>query len=260
MPFLPPDLSDSLQAALDKLKTAGNANTALNQLRALRQAVAEAERAIPGAQQGLDAFFGEVSNGMLTAQRHLDQQSARYSAESAAGQEGGMPTLFRIPKASAEFQFAMEESSSQGFNVLILSGERAKKETVHHKVSFDVVAVPPPPEMLQEILRERPLLARLLRQVAEDPATPEQKEREIAATLADHVEEALLLRGEGLSMLVLRREEPDGGHALLIALFTGPDAVAVMRIPHPATGWRQEVQRLVNALGETLAQRETAGG
>ena len=262
MAVVNPDVLKKAVETLVKLGNAPDAEAALTQLKAVRAALADLEQAIPGARTGLDAFFNEVSEGMLEAQRRLDRESETYNAGLA--NRPGLPTLFRIPKATAEFQFGMESSSKKGFNVLLLSGKQSTTEEVRHKVSFDVVAVPPPADMLGKVELGRPLLKDWLKErldaVQDDTGTTAQNERAIAQLLHDHMDETLLLRGDGLFLLALRRQDPDDGRFYLnIGLAGAPDRLEVMRIPHPATGWRQEVQRLVATLGDALATRDNPG-
>ena len=61
------------------------------------------------------------------------------------------PALFRIPKVSAEIHFAIEKMSEKGFNVLVYGSTEAHRREQQHKVSFDIVAAPPPPDMNQRL-------------------------------------------------------------------------------------------------------------
>lgn len=245
MPILPNEVRTKLQQTVTGLVSAEE-DTVLQQWKELRKVLIDVERYIPEARLGLDAFFEAVSSGMLSAQRRLDDEARRYNDEQLH-RENWLPTTYRIPKASAEFQFGLENRTSKGFNVLILSGEKSVKEEVHHKVNFDIVATPPTPEMLQSTLDWRPLIRSWLEK---------QGNSDIAKQIAQELDKTLLLRGEGLNVLVLRSQARDGIDYLNVGLLTGPEDAAFVRIPYPATGWRQEVQSVVNALAAFMETRQ----
>lgn len=119
------------------------------QVRELRGIVNELETATPGADSyvEIDDFFATIGRGIAGAQRRLDVESYRYINKLEADGAYGLPSLFRIPKVSAEISFAMEANQQRGFDILVFSSSSSRRESQQHKVSFDVVSAPLPPEM-----------------------------------------------------------------------------------------------------------------
>src|SRR5262245_10833323 len=62
---------------------------------------------------GIERFFESVGAGVVDAQQRLDDQSLAYLAQRGAA---SMPTLFRIPRVTAELKFAMESSAKRALN------------------------------------------------------------------------------------------------------------------------------------------------
>jgi len=252
MPIVDKGTIDQAKSSLDELLAAGDAEAAKEALRKLRQAIADVESKVPGAARGLDTFFESVSQGMIDAQRDLDRRSMEYSGSTAPGAQ---PTAFRIPKASAEFQFGVESSVSRGLNVLVLSAEQSQKEMVRHKVSFDVVAVPPPPEVVARMATERPGLAARLLQVADDPET-EKDEAAGAKILAANIGRALWLGGpQGILVVLLAKDET----VLYAAFFPEAAEATIALVPWPPKGLKAEAKKLVQAMGDTARQVGAVG-
>lgn len=238
---------DAALALLDAEDTGG----AREKLTALRDGLGGRARAdLPDSVPvRLETFFDEVGRGMVTAQRELDQASRDYN-QWAAARGGAQPTAFRIPKASAEFQFGTQTTDEGGFNLLILSDKHSTQNTITHKVSFDVVSVPPPPEVLQALQQGRAALVGLLEGVRDD-ADAGDSERDIARLLVEHMAEAVWLRGDSQSLLCWLRRRDDGEPAELnLALFAAAQAPLVARLA------ASRMTRNLLALFQTLA----AGG
>jgi len=88
-------------------------------------------------------FFKTVGEGMVSAQKHLDDESLKYNA----GPKVTLPSIFRIPKASAEIKFGLKEEEGTKFNVFVYGSKESTEQTQQHKVSFDIVSAPPPVEI-----------------------------------------------------------------------------------------------------------------
>jgi len=95
------------------------------------------------------AFFDAVSDGVVNAQKALDLRSIAYNdplpGSNAARVKPELPTLFRIPRVSAEIQFEISSVSSHGMNIFVAQSSSQTEERMQQKVTFEVVAVPPPP-------------------------------------------------------------------------------------------------------------------
>lgn len=154
----------------------------------------------------ISAFFDEVGRGVVAAQRQLDAQSRDYMNQV----RDFPPTMFRLPRASAEIKFGMSEKKGGGFNIFIASRTDEREESMQHSVSFDVVAAPLPPDVqaaLESRLIEFPLVANRFerdeiqgrlksvaadeglaashREAAAELARPERFDRALVISLAD---------------------------------------------------------------------------
>jgi len=102
-------------------------------------------------------FITSVGQAVADAQTSLDAASRVYSAGKPL-----LPTLFRIPKLSAEMRFAL--NVEQGKKVSLVFFSETQKAAAEHQqaISFDVVSTPPPPELLAAMQRETPVLPLVL--------------------------------------------------------------------------------------------------
>jgi len=180
-----------------------------------------------GAEMRISDFFESVGEGVVAAQERLDQRSKNYLATKP---ELALPALFRIPKASAEIHFAIEQTKTKKFNVLVYGASDTRQHQQQHKVSFDIISAPPPPEMLQQILvpkardvfvigpaeregiRER--MIAYAHRVGEDSQIGKH-----AMGLVDDVtfQHLLILRSDVFWVLMLPRVRNEGGYALDVA-------------------------------------------
>jgi hypothetical protein len=109
---------------------------------------------------GLDIsdFFRNIGLGLTEAQKDLDGLSLagikRYVDDAASTKAGGtplpVPPVYRIPKVSAELQFTLRSKGKNSFNILLFGKEKEEELKRQHKVAFDVVAAPPPPDVLEQ--------------------------------------------------------------------------------------------------------------
>lgn len=97
--------------------------------------------------QSIAAFFNEVGKGVVAAQSSLDEKSLAYMAKA----QGFPPTMFRLPRANAEIKFALEYEKEKGFNFFIAKRTDTERESMQHRVSFDIVSAPLPPDTLAEM-------------------------------------------------------------------------------------------------------------
>jgi hypothetical protein len=91
----------------------------------------------------LASFFQQVSGAVIKAQQRLDLASLSYAQELKDSPIP--PSLFSIPKVTAEIKLGL--SAQKGSNVLVTLFGKAESTTNFSEstVSFDVVASPPPP-------------------------------------------------------------------------------------------------------------------
>lgn len=129
----------------------GTGSTA-GDLARVKAALVELEQMTPGAASPMDIkdFFATVGDGVIAAQQTLDQKSLEYITTRP---DAALASLFRIPKASAEIQFAIETREDQRFSVVVYGSGDSRQQSQQHKVAFDIVAAPLPPDMLAAVDR-----------------------------------------------------------------------------------------------------------
>jgi hypothetical protein len=91
-------------------------------------------------------FFADVAKGIVEGQKRLDGLSAEY-LNTARRQPHVLPSVFKIPKVSADARYAIEKGTSTSVNLVFVKETNEAKTRHQQGVQFDVVAVPPPPEL-----------------------------------------------------------------------------------------------------------------
>lgn len=114
-------------------------------------------------------FISSVGRSVADAQSELDRQARHHVATSKSLGGPLLPTLYRIPKLSAEVKFAFEKETGKGLNLLFFSKKENSSEEHQQSISFDIVAVPPPPELVERLASGVPMVRLVLE--------PEQRER-----------------------------------------------------------------------------------
>jgi hypothetical protein len=96
----------------------------------------------------------------------MDQASREY-LKSVAASPYLLPSVYRIPKLTAQMKFALTKEKEKGFNIFFF-GNETKAQTMHQQsVEFEVVSAPPPmpgqpPPFLYEPVLARPRRAEIL--------------------------------------------------------------------------------------------------
>jgi hypothetical protein len=111
----------------------------------------------------LNDFFSGVATSLISAQNQLDQQSADYLA-SVSGKEHILPSVFRIPKLSAEIKFAVEKATSTGVNLFFFKDVTTEQVSNQQSVQFDIVSAPPPPDLPRSPVMASVILGSSVRQ------------------------------------------------------------------------------------------------
>jgi len=107
-------------------------------------------------------FISSVGRSVADAQAELDQQARAHLAASR-GQGGPLlPTLYRIPKLSAEVKFAFGKETGKGLNLLFFSKKEKSSEEHQQSITFDIVAVPPPTELVEQLASGVPAIRLVL--------------------------------------------------------------------------------------------------
>ena len=95
-------------------------------------------------------FFAAVGDSVVRAQKKLDSESELY-LEEIRHKDHILPSVFRIPKVSAEIKFALQSVEARKINLLFYSIKEQSQEKHEQSVRFDIVAAPPPQEAVQRI-------------------------------------------------------------------------------------------------------------
>jgi len=143
-----------VQSSLGELAENLSVERAAAKLEKVSREVGKLEEVTPGGTPATDieTFFRTVGDGIVSAQTELDERSRHYLAGRP---DHAVPSVYRIPKASAEISFAMKQESSKKFSVLVFSSGDSRQQSQQHKVSFDILAAPPPPELMGNLERPR---------------------------------------------------------------------------------------------------------
>lgn len=120
----------------------------------IKSALAKLEDELP-FKEGLSigSFIEQFGEGVVNAQEELDKKSKAYLSKLQSRDEinVALPSLYRIPKASAELSFSMEYEKERGFNLFVYGKKDTRTERQQQKISFDIVAAPPPAELMDAL-------------------------------------------------------------------------------------------------------------
>lgn len=160
----------------------------------------------------LSDFFSNVGSSVIEAQHSLDKEIAsRRIHDHLNPLTRTIPrAMYRIPRVSAEINLGLDLSDSKKVNMFVFGKEYSEKESMQQKVSFEIVSVPPPVELIDETAERRAIFDRL--------ASEEDLEK-------------VALR-DGLGAAFVRR----GPESWLVALGTAaPPSVILALIPYAST-------------------------
>ena len=125
-----------------------------NYIDGIKAALAKLEEEVP-FKEGLriGSFIEQFGEGVVNAQEQLDRRSKAYLNKLQSSDEisVGLPSLYRIPKATAELSFSMEYEKESGFNLFVFGKKDTRSERLQQKITFDIVAAPPPSELLDAL-------------------------------------------------------------------------------------------------------------
>jgi len=85
-----------------------------------------------------EEFFQEIGEGLVKAQAKMDDASRQYMA-GVSGLRFIQPSIFRIPRVTAQMKFALEKS--KGFHLFFSKDDTQSQQ---QSVEFEVVSAPPP--------------------------------------------------------------------------------------------------------------------
>jgi hypothetical protein len=108
-------------------------------------------------------FFLKVGQGLVDAQRKMDSESLVYLQE-VSSQPHVLPSIFRIPKLSANVKFALTQEQDKSVGIVFYKDETKAQTLNQQSVEFDIVSVPAPTQ-LSSPLSVTLILSRTQRQV-----------------------------------------------------------------------------------------------
>ncbi len=99
-------------------------------------------------------FFQQIGEAVVDAQGKLDEKSESYRND-AKTKNYLPPTVFRIPRVSAEMKFSLEKVAGKKLGLVFYSEKTEAKQMHDQSVQFEIVAVPLPPEYVAKVAEER---------------------------------------------------------------------------------------------------------
>ena len=100
----------------------------------------------PPDSSNLQSFLETVGSSLIKAQQSLNQQSQEYSQAAAAEFKGLVPpSQFLIPSVKAEMTVGLDQMQEHTLNLILIKDSVTRENYVQSKISFDLVAAPPPP-------------------------------------------------------------------------------------------------------------------
>ena len=111
---------------------------------------------------GFSQFLSNIGTAMLDTQRELDAQSLTYLQENSQNRHV-LPSIFRLPKLSAEMKFALEKQDERTVNLVFFKNQTMAKEMHQQSIKFDLVSAPPPPDAMAAIQTPVPEVSLVLR-------------------------------------------------------------------------------------------------
>jgi hypothetical protein len=154
--------------ALDRLKTlvgalgSGSPQTVVTEAPTTTSGSPTPRKDSPSAATSFSGFIQSVGESLSEAQKSLDSQARDALRSRSPNEVPLLPTLYRIPKLSAEVKFAFGEKTDKELNLLFFSKKEQASEEHQQSIAFDIVATPPPPELLERLQRGIPSLQLVL--------------------------------------------------------------------------------------------------
>lgn len=201
------------------------------------RSVAAAERAAGDDEQtniAFDDFLGRISRSMVKTQETLDTESARYLA-ATAGKGHILPSIFRVPKLSAQMRFALDVEKGDGLNLIFYKRDEKTTSRNEQAIDFDIVSVPAPSDARSAVLAISPRLDLVLDPFERGALVETISKQTAAGTNAPLVQAAS--KPTDLVILALMPEENMQRYLVLFAQAEGTDkSVGTWRLTVPSSG------------------------
>lgn len=152
-----------------------------------------------------DDFLASMSRSVVKTQQALDAESARYLA-ATADKGHVLPSVFRLPKLSAQVRFAIETERTDGLNLIFYKRDEKTTSRNEQAIDFDIVSVPAPPDARASALAVSPRLDLVLDPFERSPLVDTIRKLPPTGTNAPLVQ-AAAAAPEQLVLLALMPEE-----------------------------------------------------
>jgi hypothetical protein len=158
-------------------------------------------------------FFSYVGRSLVEAQKTLDGHSETY-LERIRERPHILPSIFRIPKLTAEIKFAFKEVKDEKVNLIFYSTKEEAEKQHQQSVQFDIVSVPPPQP--QEMINLTPRVALVLSSgmrnsvfegINKSPGSPQDSVPFLKDQ--DHMDQVLIVEAAPLKCFFLFYAEPE---------------------------------------------------
>jgi hypothetical protein len=165
----------------------------------------------------------------------LDIESGKYLT-SIAGQPHILPSIFRIPKISAQMKFGLRVDKEQQLNLVFFSTRDQTQSQNEQAIDFEIASVPAPPGAAQQLLQTGPSLdlvldpllhAKLISLILQAPAT----DPDTAPLVTAAKDPKLASRIAALTVVAAPGKAPR--HLLFHATNAAEKAVGLWLLTHP---------------------------
>jgi len=164
MPIPRTDLKEALQRLRDASRDLLNIMDELTTDEAILAEYGKVDAAIgsvdgiisgEGQKTSFSEFLQNVGCSLVRAQEKLDEESGAYLKRLQSGDRDFVqPSVFRIPKMSAEMKFAFGKIDSKRVGLIFYRRTSQAREQHQQSLTFELATAPPPPETIARLRRE----------------------------------------------------------------------------------------------------------
>lgn len=205
-------------------------------------------------------FLEGMANSMVSIQRRLDAHNTEYLT-TALSDPAVVPAQFRMPRLSAELHFALEKVTSEGWDILIYEKANEARELHQQTLTAEMVAAPPPPELLESLRAVTPLVSLVLAPNERNQIRllVEQGQPRVQKELLETWARVLIFRAQtttsgGEYLLALSRGTDNDGDLGIWHVKEKPPSVTVARrygVKPRASEHTAELRKLLSAVADS---------
>jgi hypothetical protein len=216
----------------------------------------------PDSKIELQRFLRQMSAAMVDAQSDLDARSAEYLA-ATSGKPHILPSIFRVPKLSAQMRFALEVTDGKAINLLFYKRDEKTTSRNEQSIDFDVVSVPAPPDAAKTLRYTGPRLDLLLDPFEREPVIDAIRSLDVAelsklAADSPHSIAVLTLPAQaGRAQYLLLATTPQKEHSVGLWHFDIPsDAPPQIEVIYPINRKNSDNEKLLKDIVVEIARRQ----